>query len=108
MANHVLVLTSAGSDEEAGRIAQAMVERGLAACASLFSMVRSIYLWKGALEDHQETMILFKTRADAFPALEAAIREVHSYELPEVIAIPIEQGSRAYLSWIDETVTKPT
>lgn len=106
MTNHVLVLTTVGSDEEAGRLAKAMVEQGLAACANVFSMVRSLYLWKGSLEDHVETLVLFKTRADGYAALEAGIREAHSYEVPEVLAIPIAEGSKAYLAWIDETVKK--
>ena len=106
MADHLLVLTTIGSDEEAGRLAQAVIERNLAACANILSLVRSVYRWKDNVEDHIETLVLFKTRADQYEALEAAIREVHSYEVPEIIAIPIERGSKAYLGWIDECLKK--
>jgi periplasmic divalent cation tolerance protein len=106
MADHLLVLTTIGSDEEAGRLARTVIERGAAACANILSLVRSVYLWKDAIEDHNECLVLFKTRADKYEALEATIREVHSYEVPEVIAFPIERGSKAYLAWIDEALAR--
>jgi periplasmic divalent cation tolerance protein len=66
--------------------------------------VRSVFLWKGKVEDESERLLLMKTRADRYAELETAIQELHPYDVPEVIAIPIERGSQAYLSWVDENV----
>jgi periplasmic divalent cation tolerance protein len=104
VAGYLLVLTTLGSEEEALQLAHRMVERNLVACANVLPAGRSLYRWKDSYEDHPETLVLFKTRADAYAALEKAIQEVHPYEVPEVIAIPVERGSAAYLSWIDQSV----
>jgi periplasmic divalent cation tolerance protein len=105
MSNHAgVVLTTAGSKEEAGRIAQALVERRLAACVNLAGPMQSVYRWKEAVESAEEWLLIIKTTAAAFAGVSAAIRELHSYELPECIQIPIEDGSRDYLNWIGENV----
>lgn len=106
MAEHLLVLTTIGSEEEAVRLGQALVERRLAACVNIEGSIRSLYLWKDKLEDHTEQILFIKTRADRYAALESAIRELHPYEVPEVIAIPIEKGSPPYLAWLNESVSK--
>jgi periplasmic divalent cation tolerance protein len=101
-----IVLTTAGSKEEAQRIAHALVERRLAACVNLAGPVESIYRWKGEIENAEEWLLLIKTTASAFPGVRDAIRELHSYELPECVQIPIETGSPDYLNWIQENVGK--
>ena len=99
-----IVLTTAGSKDEAQRIAQALVERRLAACVSLSGPVESVYRWKDAIESAQEWILIIKTTAGAFRAVSEALHELHSYELPECIQIPIEAGSAEYLQWIEENV----
>jgi periplasmic divalent cation tolerance protein len=100
-----VVLCNAPPDK-AGAIARALVERRLAACVNLVPGVLSVYRWKGAVEEERETTMLIKTRADLVPALTAAIRELHNYEVPEVVALPIVvgEGNDAYRAWVaDET-----
>ena len=104
MTEHILVMTTVGSEEQAAKLARALVERRLAACVNVVSSVRSFYQWKGKLEDEGELLLLMKTRADRYPALEKAVHELHPYEVPELIVLPIESGSAAYLGWVDENV----
>ena len=99
-----IVLTTAGSKEEAQRIAQALVERHLAACVSLIGPIESVYRWKDEIENAEEWMLLIKTTATAFAEVRDTIRELHSYELPECIQLPIEAGSAEYLEWIEQSV----
>lgn len=102
MSEHVQVLTTAGSEEEAARIATALVERRLAACVQVAGPITSCYRWQGEVEEEQEWQCLAKTTRAAYPAVEAAIRELHSYEEPEIIATEIVAGSPGYLAWIEE------
>jgi periplasmic divalent cation tolerance protein len=95
-----LVLTTAANPEEAERLARTLVEERLAACATLFPAVRSIYRWQGAVEDASETMLLFKTGAAHLPALEARLHALHSYETPEFLVLSVESGSPSYLDWL--------
>ena len=104
MAGCVQVLTTAASEEEAGRIAELLVARKLAACVQVVGPVVSRYRWEGAVEEEREWQCLVKTTGAAYDELEAAIREVHSYEEPEIIATPIVAGSAGYLAWIEENV----
>ncbi len=83
---------------------RSLVEKRLVACVNMVGPVRSVFLWKGKVEDESERLLLMKTRADRYAELETAIQELHPYDVPEVIAIPIERGSQAYLSWVDENV----
>jgi periplasmic divalent cation tolerance protein len=102
----LLVLTTVARAEDAERIAEALVEKRLAACVNVLPGVRSIYRWKGALERDEERLLVVKTRAERFEALREAILALHPYEVPEVVAVPIEAGSPAYLRWLDESVAQ--
>ena len=98
-----VVLVTTASIEEAEAIANALVEAELAACVSLLP-IHSIYIWQGKLHKEQEWQLLIKTDLALFPTLEAKIRELHSYEVSEIIALPIIAGSQLYLQWIAEQV----
>ncbi|HEU5142091.1 MAG TPA: divalent-cation tolerance protein CutA [Solirubrobacterales bacterium] len=104
MAEYLQVLTTVGSREEAGRIAAALVERRLAACVQMFGPIVSRYRWEGAIEEAEEWQCLAKTEAGLFEEVEAAIRELHSYEEPEIVAMPIVAGSAGYLGWVSAEV----
>lgn len=104
MAEYVQVLTTAGSEEEAERIASTLVEQRLAACVQVVGPVASHYRWQGKLEQEREWQCLAKTEAGLYERVEAAIRAVHSYEEPEILAIPILAGSRGYLDWVSANV----
>jgi periplasmic divalent cation tolerance protein len=99
-----LVLSTAGSQDEAQKIAQALVERRLAACVNVIPQIESIYRWQGKVESAQEWLLLIKTTAERFSAVRDAICELHSYDVPECIAITIEDGSVPYLEWIEQSV----
>jgi periplasmic divalent cation tolerance protein len=99
-----VVLTTASSQEEARKLANALVERRLAACVNILPKIDSIYRWKDKVEEAQEFLLLIKTTQSAITRLCEAIRELHSYELPECIAIPIEEGSTPYLKWIHDSI----
>ncbi len=104
MTDYRIVLTTAGSADEAERIASALVEAKLAACVNIVSPITSVYRWKGLVQKEQEWLLLIKTTAAAFENVSKKIRELHSYDLPECIQIPIEAGSAEYLNWIAENV----
>ena len=99
-----IVLTTTGTREEAHQIARTLVERRRAACVSVVGPIESVYRWKQDVESAEEWMLLIKTTAAAFDDVWEIIREMHSYELPECIQLPIEAGSDAYLNWIGENV----
>jgi periplasmic divalent cation tolerance protein len=105
MSDCVQVMTTAGSEEEAGRIASLLVERRLAACVQVAGPIVSRYRWQGAIEEAQEWQCLVKTTQAAYDAVETAIREVHSYDEPEIIATPIVAGSAGYLAWIKDEIS---
>ena len=100
MTDKIVVLSTCGSPEEAERIARALVSKRLAACVNLLPAVRSIYRWKGAVEDAQETLLVIKSSRALFDELRAEIEKLHSYEVAEVVAMPIVDGSEAYLEWL--------
>ncbi len=104
MTDKRLVFTTTESKDEAQKIAHALVERRLAACANIAGPIESVYRWKGEVENAQEWLLIIKTTAAGFPAVRDAIRELHSYELPECIMLSIEAGSAEYLNWIAENV----
>src|SRR4051812_7689820 len=104
MSDCVQVLTTAASEEEAGEIAALLVERRLAACVQVVGPITSRYRWQGKFEEEREWKCLAKTTRGAYEAVEAAIRDVHSYDEPEIIATPIVAGSAGYLAWIMENV----
>ena len=100
-----IVLTTAGSAEEARKIAHALVERRLAACVNIVPQIESIYRWQGKVESATEWLMMIKTQAAAFERVRDAIRELHSYDLPECVMLGVEAGSEAYLRWINENVS---
>jgi periplasmic divalent cation tolerance protein len=101
MTDKIMVLSTCESEEEAVRVARHVVEKRLAACVSIFPKARSVYRWKGKIEDASEFVLLIKLRRDLFDALRAEIVKIHSYELPEIIALPLVDGSPEYLAWLD-------
>lgn len=104
MTDKRIVLTTTGSRQEGEKIARALVERRLAACVNLVGPIASVYRWKEKVEKAEEFLLLIKTTAEFFPDVREAIAELHSYELPECIALPIEAGSADYLDWIEDSV----
>jgi periplasmic divalent cation tolerance protein len=106
MTDKQIVLTTVGSEDEARKIADHLVETQLAACVNIIPHVESIYRWQGKLESSREWLLLIKTSSERFPAARDAIRAMHSYELPECIAINIEDGSSEYLAWLAESLPK--
>lgn len=96
----VVVMVTAASQDEAVRIADQVVQARLAACVSTIPTVRSTYWWEGKIVNEQESLLLIKTTSDKFNALEETIRQIHSYKVPEIIEIPVSNGSPLYLEWV--------
>lgn len=96
----VVVMVTTASQDEAVKIADQVVQSHLAACASMIPTVRSTYWWEGKLMNDQESLLLIKTTSDKFDSLEETIRKIHSYKVPEIIAIPVSQGFPPYLEWV--------
>jgi periplasmic divalent cation tolerance protein len=103
----LLVITNAPDRDVAERIAQALVDKRLAACVNILSVCTSVYRWQGEVERAEEIPMLIKTRAARYPEVEAMIRHLHPYELPEVIAVPLAQGQPDYLQWLAEQTAIP-
>ncbi len=106
MSKHYLVLSTIDSKEVAEQIAHHVVEERLAACVNIISDITSVYKWKGALERATESLMVIKTTRERLPQLIERIKELHTYELPEVIALPIEDGHPPYLEWIVPETTE--
>ena len=102
-----IVLTTAANLDEANHLGRTLVEERLAACATLIPAVESIYSWKGKLETSSETMLLLKTGSEQLPALEARLCQLHSYETPEFLVVPVAAGSHAYLEWMFSGLKAP-
>jgi periplasmic divalent cation tolerance protein len=102
---HGVVLVTASSQNEAEKIASALVNDKLAACVNIFS-VSSIYTWEGKVHNEPEWQLVIKTDLAFFSQLEAKIRELHSYTVPEIIALPIVQGSQSYLHWMEDNIRR--
>lgn len=102
MTEYRLAMVTAGSQEEADRIAEALVEERLAACVNLLPGITSVYRWQGKVERDPEVKLFIKTRAERCPALIQRVRELHSYEVCEVTVLPILDGNPDYLGWIGE------
>ena len=98
----LLVLSTFPDAASARRIGRQLVEEHCAACANLLPPLESIYWWEGKLENANETLVLFKTTADRYPALETTLRQLHPYEVPEIIALPIARGLPDYWRWVSE------
>jgi periplasmic divalent cation tolerance protein len=105
LSGRVVALSTVGSAEEADRLARALVERRLAACVNVVPGVVSHYRWQGELQRDEERLLVIKTRAERIEALRDALRELHPYELPELVAFEISAGSPEYLKWLDEGVS---
>ncbi len=101
MTDKIVVLTACSSDEEAARVARHLVERRLAACVNLVGGVRSIYHWQGKIDESGEVLLVIKSSRALLPELKEALAQAHSYEVPEVIALPVVDGSAAYLAWME-------
>jgi len=102
----VVVLVTAGDAEEAARIGRTLVVERLAACANVVGPIHSVYRWQGAVEEAAEHLLLVKARAADLPALEARVRALHSYQLPEVVALRVTAGSVPYLAWLAESTAR--
>jgi periplasmic divalent cation tolerance protein len=105
MTNARIILTTAGSHEEAGKIAHALVERRLAACVNIVPQIESVYRWQGKVETAQEWLLLIKTQAKLFELIRDAVKELHSYDLPECVMLEVSDGSQEYLDWVAENTT---
>jgi periplasmic divalent cation tolerance protein len=102
MSDPIIVLVTCGSEEEALKIANALVESRLAACVNLVAPIRSIYRWEGRIWDEKEWLLIIKTQKNSFEELEKKIKSLHSYSVPEIVSVPIVEGSSSYLNWISE------
>ena len=102
-----IVLTTVANPEEAARLGRTLVEERLVACATLIPSVQSIYRWKGEIESATETLLLLKTGPDQLAALEARLHELHSYQTPEFLVLPVESGSNSYIDWLQANLRLP-
>ena len=102
MSEPIIALVTCGSEEEALKIANALVESRLAACVNLVAPIRSIYRWEERIWDEKEWLLIIKTQKDRFEDLEKKVKSLHSYSVPEIVSLPIVEGSSSYLNWITE------
>lgn len=102
MPDHIVVYITVPSPEEGERIAKGLVEKKLASCVSIVPGLRSIYRWQGKIWDEMELLVIAKTKGPLFERLEEEVKSIHSYKVPEIIAVPIVKGSKEYLDWIGE------
>ena len=104
----VIVLTTLGADADAVAFGRLLVEAGVAACVSVLPPMTSIYRWKGSVNEDREQQLMIKTTHDCIALLETRLREIHPYELPEFLVIPIEGGSSSYLGWLQDSTGPAT
>lgn len=100
--DEIIVFITASSEEEAAKIARALVEARLAGCVNIIKNIRSIYSWRGKIEDEPEVLMIVKTQKSLFDSLTKKVEELHSYTVPEIIVLPIVEGSKDYLKWLRE------
>ena len=100
-----VVLVTCKDEDQAGRIARGLIEKKLAACVNLLPQIRSLYVWQGKLEDTKETLLVAKTQAHLVKRLEEAVRRDHTYDCPEVLSMPVDQGFEPYLAWVRESTS---
>jgi periplasmic divalent cation tolerance protein len=100
MTDYILVLMTASSEKEGEKIAQALVKEKLAACVNVLPAIKSVYRWKGEIASEQEVLLLAKTKDRLFDRLKKRVLELHSYEVPEIIALPVLAGLEVYLGWL--------
>lgn len=101
MTDKIVVLSTAPSQAEATRLARHLVARRVAACVNILPGARSVYRWKGAVEEAEEHVLVIKSRRDLFPSLQRELANLHTYEVPELVALPIVEGSEPYLEWLN-------
>ena len=106
-AKHIVFFITTASAEEGERIARSLLEERLAACVNIVSAVRSFFWWEGKVQEEAEVLLIGKGRADLFPKVQALVRALHSYTVPEIISFPITSGLPDYLSWIDDSTLPP-
>ena len=106
MSGYVQVITTTGKKKDAEKMAEFLVEKRLAACVQIFGPITSVYWWEGRTEKANEWFCLIKTTRALYENVESAIRKIHPYKVPEILAIPVVAGSKDYLSWLDGTVKK--
>ena len=104
MSEALIVFSTCPNLEEARKIGRATVEEGLAACVQVLPQIQSIYRWQGVVEESCEALLLFKTTAELFGGLERRIAQLHSYDTPEVLAVPVSAGAARYLAWLGDSV----
>ncbi len=102
MTDKIVVLTTCDSEELAKRLARHLVEQRLAACVNVLSRANSVFRWDDKIEDKAEWVLLIKSRRDLFATLRAEIQKIHTYDMPEMIAVPVVDGSEPYLGWVDD------
>ena len=105
MTDKIVVLITAGSVRECKKIARKLLDEKLIACANVIPVVQSLYAWKGKIADEKECVMILKSTRELFPALQSEIEKLHSYSVPEIIALPIIDGSQNYLEWLGESVS---
>jgi len=105
MTDKIVVLSTCDSEEHARKLARHIVEHGLAAFVNILPGAHSVYRWKGQVEEADEWLLVIKTRRDLFNGLREALVRTHTYEVPEVIALPVVDGSEAYLAWLDRELS---
>ena len=108
MQEFIVVYVTAGSPAEGDRLARALVDERLAACVNRIGPVQSVYRWEGKIEQSEEQLLIIKTQRRLFAALEKRVRELHSYSVPEIVALPIIEGSQDYLRWLGDQTTDGT
>jgi periplasmic divalent cation tolerance protein len=106
MTDYIQVVTTTEKKDDAHRIARSVVERRLAGCVQVIGPITSTYRWKEAIETAEEWMCVIKSRKDLYPELEKSIREVHPYEVTEILAVPVAEGSKDYLEWLGNEIKR--
>ncbi len=106
MVMYAVILTTVDSQDAAERIADEVLKNRLAACVQVIGPIRSKYWWKGSIESSEEYLILIKSRKNLYKEVEDLIREIHPYEIPEIIALPVEEGLEDYLKWMSTTLRR--
>ncbi|MBZ5578906.1 MAG: divalent-cation tolerance protein CutA [Acidobacteriia bacterium] len=106
MTDKIVVLSTCSSEEEAGKLARSMVEQHLAACVNVVPRIRSYYRWKGAIESSDEYLLVIKSSRERMAELRAALEKEHSYEVPEVLVLPVVDGAANYLNWLQSSLER--
>lgn len=108
MTDHIVILCTCGSEQEAAKLARLLVEKSLAACVNIVPGIQSVYRWMGRVESAGEWLLLIKSSRELFGEIARAIQDAHSYDVPEVVALSILEGSADYLNWLRSNIGPPT